>query len=76
MWSTPVPCPHCGEGMIQGYLRGPLDTVYIESVRSLEGSPLQALIYPACGYVQLQAARPEDLARRDISNEELDAPSG
>lgn len=76
MSEVSIPCPHCGTEMIQGYLEGPMDTIHIESLQSLKGSPLQALICPACGHVELQATYPEDLARHDISDEELGALSG
>jgi hypothetical protein len=65
-------CPRCGSQMIQGSLKGPVETIHIESVQSLEDSPLQALICCACGHVELQATCPDRLAHHDISDEELD----
>jgi len=76
MSKVSMPCPRCGAKMIQGCLRGGGDVVYIKSLQSLEASSLQALICPACGHVELQAAHPEHLARHDISDEELDALLG
>ncbi len=76
MSGVSIPCPHCRTEMIQGYLEGPVDTIHIASLQSLKDSPLQVLICPACGHVELQATYPEDLARHDLSDKELDALSG
>ncbi len=65
-------CPRCGSSMIRGMLRGPVETIHVESLQSLEDSSLQAMICPDCGCVELQAANPEKLARHDLSDEEID----
>jgi hypothetical protein len=65
-------CPHCGTLMVQGTLRGLGETIHVETLQSLEDSPLRALICLACGHVELQAIRPENLTRHDITDEELD----
>jgi len=64
-------CPRCGTTMIAGHLKDPADVILIESLHSLESSSLQAWICPECGHVELEAADPEDLARHDISAEDL-----
>jgi predicted RNA-binding Zn-ribbon protein involved in translation (DUF1610 family) len=68
---TQIPCPRCGAGMIPGHLRDVDKTVYVESLRSHTSSALQALICPTCGHVELEAIQPENLAHRDMSDEEL-----
>jgi hypothetical protein len=66
-----ISCPHCKIPMISGHLKDPANVIYIESLCSLERSSLDAWICPTCGHVELQAAHPEDLARHDISDEEV-----
>jgi hypothetical protein len=69
----PSKCARCGTEMIGGYLKVPVDTVFINSWQSCKSSNLQAQICPVCGHVELQATCPQDLARHDISDEELEA---
>lgn len=57
--------------MLDGYLTGPVELVHIESLQSLFGSSLRALICPVCAYIELRAERLENLVRKDISDEEL-----
>jgi hypothetical protein len=59
--------------MIAGQLRESAKAIHIESLCSMESSSLDAWICPACGYVELYATHPEDLARHDISDEDLDS---
>lgn len=66
----PVECPKCGAPMLYGRLKGPVETIHVESLCSLEDSTLEALICPACGHVELHAAHPEQLCHKDISDEE------
>lgn len=66
----PVECPKCGTPMLYGRLKGPVETIHVESLRSLEDCVLEALICPACGHVELHAAQPERLDHKDISDDE------
>ena len=68
----PSTCPICGTQLIVGKLKGPVDTIHIESQKSLDQSLLQALICLACGHVELHASNPEKLDREDITKEDLD----
>ena len=72
MWQFHMKCPHCGTKMILGYLGVPEKRVNVHSEQSLKSSPLQAVICPDCGHVELQAISPEDLARHDYPDEEVD----
>jgi hypothetical protein len=69
-------CPRCRIPMLIGRLKGPVNVVHVESLHSLEHCSLQAWICPACGYVELKASRPQDLARNDVPDEDLGVGRG
>jgi hypothetical protein len=66
-----IPCPRCNIPMLTGHLKEAVNVVHIESVHSLRHCSLRAWICPACGHVELQAIHPQDLARNDLSDEDL-----
>ena len=66
-----APCPRCGTAMLLAHLQDPVNVIYIESLRSLRGSPLHAWVCPACGHVELEAVDPASLARHDIPEQDL-----
>ena len=68
-----ISCPRCGTPLIIGHLKDQGKVVVVESLRSLESSPLDAWICPACGHVELQATHPECLAYNDIPDKDLGA---
>ena len=68
---TPRLCRECGTPLIDAYLTGPVDPVRIRSMRSFEGSDVQALVCPECGLIELRAETPWKLAQQDIRPGEL-----
>lgn len=68
-----IRCPGCGADMVRGYLKGIKDSVHIETLQSLNSSALQAFVCSACGHVELRAANPKALTKKDISDQEIEA---
>lgn len=74
--SSELSCLRCQTPMLVGRLKGPVNVVHVESLHSLEHCALHAWICPACGYVELRAVHPRNLAHNDISDEELGVERG
>jgi len=57
--------------MILGYLKVGVDSICVESYQSKLESSLEALICPACGFIELWAGSPKNLSHHNISDTEL-----